>query len=735
MLDHIKSTQPVRLGLLPAHRGAFDIGPATRNRERIEQRLRELDVDYVGLDWLNESGLLYDPGDAEAVAARFEEENVDAVFVAQCSFGEETAVGEVCDRLGLPILLWGIRDEAPAPDGTRWGDVQCGLFATGKLLRRLGLKFTYLVNSRPDDPAFEQGLDTFLRAVNVARCVRGARIGQISTRPAPFTSVMCNESELLERFGVRVVPTALSSITGNARNRLNSSETDEEVASVRERVEVEIEEDQLRRLAALKLALLDWAEEEKLDALALQCWSALQEELGVCSCFAHGELADLGLPVACETDVNGAVTAIAAQAVARFETTPFFADLTVRHPDNDNAELLWHCGPFPLSLAAEDTRPRLTPHFGMELGGAGAWRIRGGDITLTRFAGDNGQYRLLMGQARGTDGPETVGTYVWAEVEDWPRWEEKLVCGPYIHHIVGIHGRFAPALWEACKYIGLQPDPVEPTQEEIRRFIREGQWPRPAVEEKPEPALEAAEEEEEARAEAAEAPQVVEEAAAAAPAGPPPEAAPEKPKPAPEPEDAAQPAPVEVEEAAPPAEAEEPAAPAPAEEEAEVPEEISEEPEPAPTPAKPPAPEGPPEKPAPPAETEAAPVPEPEPSPDPESEAEPAAAMEEAPQPVEEAAQPTEAEVPAEPAAQPEAAHAAEPEAGEKEEEEPQPETQWHIAYRGERYGPYSTSRMWELIEEGRVTRKTHVWNRIMGEWRKAGEVLPFATAWEESGE
>jgi hypothetical protein len=98
-----------------------------------------------------------------------------------------------------------------------------------------------------------------------------------------------------------------------------------------------------------------------------------------------------------------------------------------------------------------------------------------------------------------------------------------------------------------------------------------------------------------------------------------------------------------------------------------------------------------------------------------------------------EPAEPVESEPPAQPSA-PEAAHAPEPEVGE-EVEKPSPETQWHIAYRGERYGPYSTSRMWELIEEGRVKPRTNVWNRVMGEWRKAGNVLPFAAAWEDADE
>jgi hypothetical protein len=58
-------------------------------------------------------------------------------------------------------------------------------------------------------------------------------------------------------------------------------------------------------------------------------------------------------------------------------------------------------------------------------------------------------------------------------VGNWPRWEQKLIYGPYIHHVAGIHGRLAPVLHEACKYIpGLEPDPVEPTAGEIEAYWR-----------------------------------------------------------------------------------------------------------------------------------------------------------------------------------------------------------------------------------------------------------------------
>ena len=70
-------------------------------------------------------------------------------------------------------------------------------------------------------------------------------------------------------------------------------------------------------------------------------------------CLSNALLSDEGLPVVCETDIHGAITAVMTQALT-FNTEPqFFADLTVRHPEDDNAELLWHCGNFPRSLAGD----------------------------------------------------------------------------------------------------------------------------------------------------------------------------------------------------------------------------------------------------------------------------------------------------------------------------------------------------------------------------------------------
>jgi L-fucose isomerase-like protein len=290
--------------------------------------------------------------------------------------------------------------------------------------------------------------------------------------------VICNEGELLERFGIKVIPRSLLEIVNDTRQAVSERASDVKAAvdDFKRRVDFsQVSEDKVKLIAALKLVLIDWCDKECLSGVAFQCWTALQDALGIMPCFVDSELTGMGLPVACETDIHGAITAVMLQAARLGQSPTFFADLTIRHPKNDNAELLWHCGPFPLALAVEGARRSVGHHYVLPAAcpGVAEWRVRGGEITIARFDGDHGHYSIFLGHARGTDGPHNRGTYVWVEVNDWPLWEEKIIRGPYIHHVVGVHGHVSPALYEACRYIpGLRPDPVDPSEEQIRAWLR-----------------------------------------------------------------------------------------------------------------------------------------------------------------------------------------------------------------------------------------------------------------------
>ena len=461
----------IKLGFAPTRRAIFSAPAAVEYRNLTAARLREMNVDFVDITDINEEGLLYDDAGMNAAAEKFRSENVDGLFLAHANFGTEYECARLAKALNVPVLLWGPRDERPDANGLRLRDSQCGLFATGKVLRRFHVPFTYMNNCNLEDPQFERGVKDFLAVCNVVRTFRSTRILQIGPRPFDFWSTMCSEGELLEKFNIQLAPVPLPELYAEmAKWRAEKAEVAKTIAYCRENMICNIEDAYLQKVAELKVAMKALAEKYGCNAIALQCWNALQDEIHIMPCAANSLLNEEGLPVVCETDIHGAISQLLAEAACMNERRVMFSDWTVRHPDNENGELLQHCGPWPISVARE--KPAICVPVAFPQNGAVSAEAKHGAMSLVRFDGDNGQYSMLLGHARGIDGPWTRGTYVWVEVSNLKRLEAKVVEGPYIHHVAAIHGDVVPVLYEACKYIGVQPDLYDPIEEKVRAYLR-----------------------------------------------------------------------------------------------------------------------------------------------------------------------------------------------------------------------------------------------------------------------
>lgn len=459
------------IGFAPTRRSIFSAPDAVKYADLTRERLKELQVEFVDIDDIAEDGLLHDDQDRIRIAEKFKAAKVDGIFFPHGNFGTEYEVARLAKELNVPVLLWGPRDERPDENGIRLRDSQCGLFATGKVLRRFGVPFTYMTNCRLTDEAFERGIRVFLAVCNVVKTFRRTRILQIGPRPFDFWSTMCNEGELLEKFNIQLSPIPMPELTAEVKKALEEeTEVKEVVDYCRDNFTIMVKDGELFKIAALKVAMKHLAEKYGCNAIAIQCWNALQGELGIMPCAANSLLNEEGLPVVCETDIHGAITAVLVEAAGMNETRSFFADWTVRHPDNENGELLQHCGPWPISVAKE--KPMIGYPLAFDHPGAVEALAKDGEMTLCRFDGDNGEYSMLLGNAKGVEGPYTKGTYVWVEVENLKRLEAKLVEGPYIHHCVGIHKDVVPVLYEACKYIGVRPDLYDPVEEQVKAYLR-----------------------------------------------------------------------------------------------------------------------------------------------------------------------------------------------------------------------------------------------------------------------
>ena len=154
----------IKLGFAPTRRAIFSAPAAVEYRKLTADRLRELGINFVDIDDVNEEGLLYDDAGLEKIIAKFQAEKVDGLFIPHANFGTEYECARLAKALNVPVLLWGPRDERPDERGMRLRDSQCGLFATGKVLRRFRVPFTYMNNCNLTDPIFERASGTSWRS-------------------------------------------------------------------------------------------------------------------------------------------------------------------------------------------------------------------------------------------------------------------------------------------------------------------------------------------------------------------------------------------------------------------------------------------------------------------------------------------------------------------------------------------------------------------------------------------
>lgn len=448
------------VGIAPTKRGFLSMTEAKRQKDRFMGAISEIKPDFVrmvNLDDVCENGILWDLKDLTSAIEKFRSAGIDALFIPFCDFGEEQAVLGIASAFKVPVLVWGARDERPNTDAGRGRDTQCGMFASTKVLRRRGVQYSYIFNCETESDTFRTGYKRFLSVAAILKSFKNLKIAKIGERPGPFLSVMTNEANLGKHFGVTTVPVSPYSLAKLVNKMIE--ENDPEFLAYYKEYTVRVDcngtpEEQVKKTTGLKIAIKRMLDETGCTTAAVECWPGMLEILGIVPCMALGELSDIGLPVACETDINGAITMAILRACALYEEPVFLADLTIRHPENDNAELLWHCGPFPYSLKSSDSKPRLVDM--ME-----RFELKQGELTICRFDDIDGEYYLFAGEGKSTTGPETTGTYIWLEVDDWKRWEEKLMFGPYIHHVGCVYGRYLPILREVARYLGIKFDSAE----------------------------------------------------------------------------------------------------------------------------------------------------------------------------------------------------------------------------------------------------------------------------------
>jgi len=478
----------VRIGFVPSYRRESDaISPwcvrmrqdALRAFERVEAMNlvvpRPCPGDNSVLDPAKgyvPDGAVSNLNHAEAVADFFTREKVDGLIICALDFGDERSAAKVAERLRVPVLLCATK-EPPARQDTsmaRISDSYCGTLAIASALYRRKIPFQYAGVFLPEEPGFLAAVDCFVRAVAVVKALRGARVGQIGVRPESFETVGFDEAAVIQKFGQNVIYKELTDIVLSAK-RLRSDDPRvlDTLKSIRGEVaEVTVADDWLLKAAKMELTLVDFWNDSKLSAMAIQCWPALQVEWRMSVCALLGRLTGQGMLTACEADTMGALAMLANYSAALGETPPHFVDWTIQHRENPRRFLAWHCGNAPVCLASNPKETALRSLFDMKgeqqpreddnYSAVYQFQVKAGNVTFCRLAEYDNEWKMLIAEGEIVPSNEVLtGTWSWVEVADHERLYRTLVEEGFIHHASMIHGDQREPLVMACKFLDIKP--------------------------------------------------------------------------------------------------------------------------------------------------------------------------------------------------------------------------------------------------------------------------------------
>ena len=239
----------------------------------------------------------------------------------------------------------------------------------------------------------------------------------------------------------------------------------------------------LPRLAQYELTLLDWIEANKgtakYVAMANKCWPAFQTEFGFVPCYVNSRLTAMGIPVACEVDIYGALSEFIGTCITGEPVT--LLDINNSVPADMYKESIcgkydyranevfmgFHCGNTPICRLTKGTmKYQLIMNRGLENGGEpditrGTLEgdIIPGDITFFRLqANKDSKLQAYVAQGEvlpvATQSFGGIGVFAIPEMNRFYRYV--LIGDGYPHHGAVAFGHVGKQIFNVLSLLGVE---------------------------------------------------------------------------------------------------------------------------------------------------------------------------------------------------------------------------------------------------------------------------------------
>ncbi len=229
------------------------------------------------------------------------------------NFGDEKSVSDAIRLSGLkvPVLVQAEEDALDKMGLATRRDSFCGKISLCNNLRQYGIPFTLTKQHvcSLNSEIFSRDVEQFVQLCRVVHAMKRVRVGAIGARPTNFNTVRYSE-KLLENLGITVETLDLSEVFFRVANLSdNDIRVGEKLALLKANGDTStIPQDKLHKMAKLFVVISEWIIANDIDTTAMQCWTSLQQNLGINVCSIMSVMSGQLMPSACEVDVMGALS-------------------------------------------------------------------------------------------------------------------------------------------------------------------------------------------------------------------------------------------------------------------------------------------------------------------------------------------------------------------------------------------------------------------------------------------
>ena len=460
----------ITFGIIVGTRSFFNPRLAKAGRIELMELLDKLGYNYLILSENDTSyGVVENVEDAKKCAKLFRDNNekIDGIIVSLPNFGDEVGIATALNmaNLDVPVLIQACDDDIDKMDMDNRRDSFCGKLSVCNNLYQYNIKFTNTsLHTCPiKSKEFIQDIEFFGKVCRVVKGIKTARLAQIGTRPAPFQTVRYSE-KILQDSGITVIPVDLSEIIA-AANALKSN--DKNVIS--KVIEIKnygcipdyIKEENIFKSAKLTIAVERFVSDNECVAGAMQCWTSVQNNYGCGACLTMSMLGEKGIPMACETDITGAISMYALYLASGKSSG--YLDWNNNFKDDKNKCINFHCSNFPKSFIGKDFELSNIDLLGKNLGygkcfGACKTNIASGEMTFAKISTDDcrGVIKAYFGEGEFTDDVvNTFGGIAVCRINNLQVLLDYICRHGFEHHVSMNRSKVAAVLNEAfVKYLG-----------------------------------------------------------------------------------------------------------------------------------------------------------------------------------------------------------------------------------------------------------------------------------------